>query len=258
MRSHDHAGASLDLTFYTHAEVNATHKRKPLKRLSLSIKQSMLPLYVDVSGKRIVVFGGGSVAERKIRQILETSTDGTEVQPMIDVYSLDFTPRIATLCEQKALRGFHCDLWDPNVEALVKDAFLILICTSDVPLNEHLFTEAAKTDVFINYKDKGDVFMSSVVNKAGMLISISTGGKGPAMARYMKEKIAALIGEQEAKMLHIQTYLRGYLKEKIDDEKRRREILNRVLRDFDCWAALDEPVDIAQQHIVTIVEERYA
>ncbi|MBK5190659.1 MAG: bifunctional precorrin-2 dehydrogenase/sirohydrochlorin ferrochelatase [Methanosarcinales archaeon] len=218
----------------------------------------MLPLYVKVSDKRIIVFGGGSVAERKIRQILETGTDGSDGQPVIEVYSLDFTPRIEELCEKEGLRCLQCDLWDQNVEALLKDAFLILICTSDITLNEHLFTVAAKHDVLINYKDKGNVFMSSVVNKGGMLISISTGGKGPAMARYMKGKIASLIGEKEEKMLYIQTHLRDYLKEKIKDEGQRKEILNYVLSDSDCWAALDEPVDIAQQHIIRIVEDRYA
>jgi precorrin-2 dehydrogenase/sirohydrochlorin ferrochelatase len=218
----------------------------------------MLPLHVSVSGKRFVVFGGGSVAERKIRQILEIGTDGTGGQPTIDVYSLDFTPRIAKLCEQKALRCFHCDLWDTNVEALVKDAFLILICTSDATLNEHLFTEAAKhDDVLINYKEKGNTFMSSVVNRGGFIISISTGGKGPAMARYMKGKIASLIGEKEEKMLYIQKRLREYLKEKFKDEGQRKEILNYVLSDSDCWAALDEPVEVARERIVKIVEERY-
>jgi len=100
--------------------------------------------------------------------------------------------------------------------------------------------------------------MSSVVNKGGFLISISTGGKGPAMARYMKVKIESLIGEKEEKMLYIQTHLREYLKEKIKDEGQRKEILNYVLSDSDCWAALDEPVEVAQQRIVKIVEERYA
>jgi precorrin-2 dehydrogenase/sirohydrochlorin ferrochelatase len=220
----------------------------------------MLPLYVAVSGKRIVVFGGGSVAERKIRQILETCTDSTEgnANINIEVYSLAFTPWLAERCEEKTLRCFHCDLSDQNISALLKDAFLILICTSDVTLNEHLFSEATKTDALINYTDKGNVFMSSVVKKGGMIISISTNGKGPAMARYMREKITALIGEQEGKMLQIQVYLRGYLKEKIVEEQKRRAILNRVLRDFDCWAALDEPVEVAQERIVKIVEERYA
>jgi precorrin-2 dehydrogenase/sirohydrochlorin ferrochelatase len=219
----------------------------------------MLPLYVAVSGKRIVVFGGGSVAERKIRQIFVTcrdsSTGGTAT---IDVYSLAFTPWIAEQCEAHTLHCFHCDLRDQDVAELLKDAFLVLICTSDGLLNEQLFAAAAKTDALINYADKGNVFMSSVIKKGGMLISISTDGKGPAMARYLREKIAALIGEQEGKMLQIQAYLRGYLKEKIVEEEKRGEILNRVLRDFDCWIALDEPVDVAQQRIVKIIEERYA
>ncbi len=216
----------------------------------------MLPLYVKVSDKRIIVFGGGDVAERKIRQILDTDKDGGKVN--LEVYSLDFTPHIEELCEKGEIQCFRYDLWNQNLDVLVKDTFLILICTSDVTLNEHLFTEAAKSDVLINYKDKGNTFMSSVVNKGGFIISVSTEGKGPAMARYMKGKIASLIGEKEEKMLYIQTHLRDYLKEKIKDEGQRKEILNYVLSDSDCWAALDEPVEVAKRRIIRIVEDRYA
>jgi len=218
----------------------------------------MLPLYIDVSDKRIIVFGGGGVAERKICQILETGIDITEKNPRIDVYSLNFTPRIKELCEKKEIQCFQCDLWNQNVEELIKGAFLILICTSDESLNNRIFNEAACCDVLINYRDKGNAFMSSVVKKGGFLISISTTGKGPAMARYMKEKIASLIGDQEEKMLYIQKDLREYLQEKIEDEGRRKEILNFVLSDSDCWSALDEPIEVAKRRIVRIVEARYA
>ena len=218
----------------------------------------MLPLYVNVSGKRIIVFGGGDVAERKIRQILETGGDIKGRDANVEVYSLNFTPRIEELREKKKIKCFRCDLWNQNLEELIKGAFLILICTDDEPLNNRIFNEAAKCNVLINYRDKGNAFMSSVVNKGGFLISISTGGKGPAMARYMKGKIASLIGEKEEKMLYIQTHLREYLKERFKDEGRRKEILNYVLSDSNCWAALDEPVEVAKRRIIKIVEDRYA
>ncbi|MHC1599936.1 MAG: hypothetical protein ACXQS5_03835, partial [Candidatus Methanospirareceae archaeon] len=104
----------------------------------------------------------------------------------------------------------------------------------------------------------GNAFMSSVINKGGFLISVSTMGKGPAMARYMKEKISSLIEEKEEKMLYIQSHLRGYLKERIKDENRRGAILNQVLNDPECWAALDEPVEVAKKLILRIVGDRYA
>ncbi len=214
----------------------------------------MLPLYVDVSGKRIVVFGGGAVAERKICQILETDGTGLDVE----VYSLDFTARIEELMEKGEIQCFRYDLWDQNLGELIKGAFLILICTGDETLNNRILKEAAKFDALVNYRHDGDAFMSSVVNKGGFLISISTGGKGPAMARYMKAKISALIGDKEEKMLLIQSNLRGYLKGRIEDEKRRREILNSVLNDPECWAALDAPVDAAEKIIIKIVGDRYA
>lgn len=217
----------------------------------------MLPLYLDVSGKRIIVFGGGSVAERKICQILETCGDITEGELNVEVYSLDFSSRMKELCEKGKIQCFSCNLWDQNLEELIKGAFLILICTDDEALNNRIFNGAVKSDSLINYSDRGDAFMSSVIKRGGLLVSISTGGKGPAMAHYMKEKISSLIGEKEEKMLYIQRYLREHFKEEISNGKRRREILICVLSDSDCWDALDEPVEVAKERIFKIVEERY-
>jgi precorrin-2 dehydrogenase/sirohydrochlorin ferrochelatase len=216
----------------------------------------MLPLYVDVSGKRIVVFGGGIVAERKIRQILETgSADG---EANIEVHSLDFIPQIEVMTKQGVIQCFKSDLWEQDIGEILKGAFLILICTDDRTLNDRILKEAAKFDLLINYSDEGNAFMSSVINRGGFLISISTGGKGPAMARYIKKKISALIGEKEEKMLQIQSSLRQYLKQRIKDEERRRAILSSVLDDPECWSALDAPVDIAEKVIFRIVGDRYA
>ncbi|RZN37478.1 MAG: hypothetical protein EFT35_06130 [Methanophagales archaeon ANME-1-THS] len=99
----------------------------------------MLPLYIEVSDKRIIVFGGGGVAERKICQILETGSEIPEKNPNLEVYSLKFTPRIKALCEAKKIHCVQCDLWNKNVEELIKGAFLILICTSDERLNARIF-----------------------------------------------------------------------------------------------------------------------
>lgn len=216
----------------------------------------MLPLYVDVSDKRIVVFGGGVVAERKIRQILDTDSTGGKTN--IEVYSLEFIEQIEAMKKQGLIRCFKLDLWELNIAEILKGAFLILICTDDLPLNDRILKEAAKFELLINYSNCGDAFMSSVINKGGFLISVSTAGKGPAMARYMKKQIAALIGEKEAKMLQIQSRLRRYLKQEINDEERRRMILNSVLDDPECWSALDAQIDIAEKYILMIVRDKYA
>jgi siroheme synthase-like protein len=221
----------------------------------------LLPRYLDISRKRILVFGGGSVAERKLCQILEASGDIKEGELHVEVYSLDFTSRIGELCEKGTIQCFSCNLWNhlwnQNLGDLIKGAFLILICTDDEALNNHIYNEAVKFNSLINYSDKGDAFMSSVIQRGELLVSISTGGKGSAMARYMKEKISSLMGDKEEKMLYIQKHLREHLKEKISDGKKRRAILTSVLSDSDCWGALDEPVEVAKERIFKIVEDRY-
>ncbi len=215
----------------------------------------MLPIYVDLSGKRIVVFGGGTIAERKLQQILETNVESGEMN--IEVYSRDFTHWIEEMREKGEIQCFRCDLWTQNLEDLVKGAFLTLVCTDDKTLNTRILKAAAEFDVLVNYRDEGDAFMSSVVNKGGFLISVSTRGKGPAMARYMKGQIMSLIEDKEEKMLQIQTHLRKHLKEKINlEESKRRAILNQVLNDTECWAALDAPVEVAEKRILKIVEDK--
>ena len=217
----------------------------------------MLPLYINAAGKRIVVFGGGEVAERKIRQILETSSSGG-AEVVVEVYSRDFTPQIREFAAEGKLKCFQCNLWHEDPGRYLDGAFLAIICTSDEPLNERILNAALKFNVLINYRHEGDVFMGSVINKHGFLISISTEGRGPAMARYMREKIEPLIGEREGKMLLIQSRLRSDLKATIKDEARRQEILNQVLHDPDCWAALDAPLAIAEELILRIIGDRYA
>lgn len=218
----------------------------------------MLPLYLDLSDKRIIVFGGGSVAERKIGQILELSGDTKQGALTVDIYSLDFTARIEELCAARTVHCFQCDLWDQDLRALVEGAFLILICTHDETLNKHIFREVRTCDALINYSDRGDTFMSSVIKRGELIISISTGGKAPAMARYMREKISALLRDEEEKMLYVQNYLREQFKDKLSDSESRRAILTDVLNDSDCWAALAAPPDVAKERILKIIEERYA
>lgn len=215
----------------------------------------MLPLYVNVSDKKIVVFGGGTVAERKIRQIMDTR--GTEGKPDLEVYSLEFTPWIEEQHENGELKCIPCDLWRADLGEHLKTAFFVLVCTNDEHLNTRILRDAAEFDVLVNYRYEGDVFMSSVINKCGFLISISTDGKGPAMAKYMREKISQFLDAKEEKMLLIQSRLRDYLKEIEIEETKRHEILNSVLHDPECWAALDAPLEIAEKVIRGIIGDKY-
>ena len=81
----------------------------------------------------------------------------------MEVYSLDFTSGIGELCEKGTIQCFSCNLWDQNLGDLIEGAFLILICTDDEALNNHIYTEAVKFDSLINHSDKGDAFMSSLL-----------------------------------------------------------------------------------------------
>ncbi|MCU4139902.1 MAG: Siroheme synthase [Methanophagales archaeon] len=212
----------------------------------------MFPLFVDVSAKRIVVFGGGAVAERKVSRLLDAGAKEVEV------YSLDFVKELEERCRRGEVKCRRCDLWSQSIEEIVEGAFLVLICTDDDALNEFIFecVSAKAPNTLVNYAQKGDVFFPAIVRKGDFTIAISTDGKSPAMARFVKQKVLnALCGEDE-NMLLLLSWLRGHLKEAVSDEKRRREILNAVLSSVVCWEFVrTEPFEDAKRRISAFVED---
>ena len=208
----------------------------------------MFPMFVDISAKRVVVFGGGNVAERKVRQILESGCRN------IEVYSLDFADELKKRYRNGEIECIKCDLWHADIDKIVEGAFIVIICTDDDALNERIYEIARFSSSLVNYGDKGDMFMSSVIRKDGFIIAISTSGSSPAMARRMKRRIASVICDDDAKMLRIQTWLRAHLRNFVHDPNQRREILNNVLNSSECWEALDDDIESAKARIANFVD----
>jgi len=121
-----------------------------------------------------------------------------------------------------------------EIPKLIKNYDIILACTSEEELNNSIEEEARKQGKLVNRADKiSDFIIPASFEVEGVVIAVSTLGKSPALAKLIKRRIAKLITKEDVKMLKLQEYARELLKNKIPEQRKRKEILKSLLSDYD-------------------------
>src|SRR3954469_14198542 len=144
------------------------------------------PIYLNLTGKRVVVVGGGKVAERKIESLLGTGAAVTVVSPEV-------TSGILALAKQKRI-----ELQQRQYAAGDCDGAAFVFSATDVSSVSHtVFQDAHTAGALVNTADQPalcDFIMPAVVRRGNVTIAISTGGTSPGLAGRLRQKIARLIG----------------------------------------------------------------
>lgn len=139
------------------------------------------PVGLDIKNKKVVIVGGGKIAERKARNLLPYKSDISLVSP-------DLTDELQKLAERKKISYFKKKYSTTDI----KNAFLVFACTSDGTINRKVFNDAKKQNVSVNVCDKTelcDFIIPAVMKKNGLLITVSSDGKNPKLSRRFKEVI---------------------------------------------------------------------
>jgi precorrin-2 dehydrogenase / sirohydrochlorin ferrochelatase len=192
----------------------------------------MIPLFVDCTGRRIVIFGGGAVAARKAAYFSGKAE--------VIVVSRSFVPEFDSM---KITRK-DIDLvtaTSRNFAEILTGAFLVIAAVSDPVVNNRIGKLCKVTGILFNNADgeTGDVILPAVAGGENYTLAISTGGNSPAVSRYVREHIEATLPALDD-MIALQGRLREVLKVQEPDQKKRSDILNKVLHDPGIWVALAE------------------
>jgi len=178
------------------------------------------PICLDLQGKRCLVVGGGSVAERKILTLLE-------YEAVIEVISPRITPRIAHMAERGTLTYRAREYQTGDAQGF----FLIIAATDNDLVNKAVSREAQEAHALINVVDAPDdstFILPSLVKRGDLTISISTGGKSPAFARKMREDMEVRYGPEYGIFIDILGNLRKNILQNEPDICRRKEIFQRL------------------------------
>ena len=204
----------------------------------------MVPLMIDMQGKKVMIFGGGDVAARKASYFTGCTTV---------VVSRSFSDSLkSTGVERRRLDLITIP--DEEIRAMVNDAFLVIAATSDERLNNRIGSICREVGVLFNNAkgDPGDVILPAMLKGENFLVAVTTFGKSPAFSRYLRSDLERSMEDYD-RMIVLQEKLRSVLKGSEDDQKDRSSILWRVITDPLVWASLKEGPIASWK----LVEEKY-
>ena len=197
----------------------------------------MIPLFIDCSGRRIVIFGGGAVAARKAAYFSK--------EARVLVISRSFAQKIDSLSVEQKLMDVNGES-DASVSALIGDAFLVIGALSDPSQNNRIGRLCHTQGILFNNADgdAGDVILPAISSGEHFTLAISTGGSSPAMSRFIREHLEQDLPGLDT-MIVLQHRLREELKQREPDQEKRNTILRRVLDDASVWNVIRTDPDRA-------------
>jgi siroheme synthase-like protein len=159
------------------------------------------PVFLDLRERSCLVVGGGSLAEEKVRGLLEAGARVTH-----------------------RARGFRPEDLDGVV--------LAIVCGQPPEVVEEVWREARARGVLVNTVDDVphcDFIAPSILRRGDLSIAISTGGRAPALAVRLRQKLEREIGDEHAKFLAMAGTVRAALATHRPDFGERRELWYRLV-----------------------------
>jgi len=186
---------------------------------------SLLPLFLDLSGRRAVVFGAGPVGLRKAAYLAR------EAQvTMVDRCAVE-VPEGVRLIIGDALDNLH----------LIGGSDIVVAATGDRSVDERVCEEAGRRGKLINRSDgPGNFLIPSIVERRNFTVAISTLGRSPGMSRHISKVIDASLPPSMEGMVDLTEALRDQLKGELPDAREREGRVRRLLEDPEVWKALGE------------------
>lgn len=173
-----------------------------------------LPIFCQLRHRACLLVGGGDVAERKARLLLEAGA-------ALTVNALAFAPQFKAWAKQGMLRLVQGEF---NA-SLLDDCWLAIAATDDDAVNNQVSEAAEARRIFCNVVDapkQASFIMPSIIDRSPLMVAISSGGTSPVLARLLREKLEALLPQHLGKVAGYAGQLRRRVKQTFTSMSERR------------------------------------
>ncbi|HTL97178.1 MAG TPA: bifunctional precorrin-2 dehydrogenase/sirohydrochlorin ferrochelatase [Holophagaceae bacterium] len=182
---------------------------------------SLLPLFLDLKTRPVLLVGGGSVARAKLAALREA---GADLRIVATRFSTSFR------WEARGLRLRTRPFKPSDLDGIQ----LAVAATNDPAVNAAIASEARARGVWINAVDDPaacDAYFASTLRRGPLRLAISTDGAFPGLSRSLRLALEALFPDEAA--LHDLAALRARLRERLPDPAARTAALRTLLHDFE-------------------------
>jgi uroporphyrin-III C-methyltransferase/precorrin-2 dehydrogenase/sirohydrochlorin ferrochelatase len=180
----------------------------------------LYPLFADLAGRRVLVVGGGAVAERKAAALLEAGA-------AVTVGALSATGTLQAWADagrlELRLGGFE--------QAWLDECWLVVAATGEPLLNRRIATLAERRRLFVNVVDDAQLcsfHVPAVIDRDPVTIAISSGGTAPVLARLLREGLESLLDPALGPLAALAARLRESIRARLPDLGARRRFYEQL------------------------------
>ncbi|MDO4323836.1 MAG: bifunctional precorrin-2 dehydrogenase/sirohydrochlorin ferrochelatase [Lachnospiraceae bacterium] len=147
------------------------------------------PMFVDLSDKKVVVAGAGTIAKRRIRSLIEFTNHLVVIAPEVnkELKTLEAEGKITILRKYYEREDIY-------------DASLVIAATNDNKINQEIYSACKCLGIPVNVctdKTKCDFYFPSVISSDHLVVGISTRGREQKKSREMTGMIRELLEQKD-------------------------------------------------------------
>ena len=161
------------------------------------------PAYLDIRNRKCLVVGGGGVATRKVTTLLACGAEVTVVSPRV-------SDTLQKMADDNRIRLIQRSYAGEDLDR----TFLVIGATDDEKENRRIYRHAEQRGCLCNIADQPHLcnfILPSVINQGDLTIAISTAGKSPAFAKYLRRQLQNQFGPEYASFLSLMGAIRSNL-----------------------------------------------
>lgn len=194
--------------------------------MELTSWQYPYPIMMNLAQTKCLIIGGGPIAERKLRSLLQAGSIVTIVSP-------DFTPGIQELAHQPNVivhrQSYDSSLWTLQGEGRFT---LVIAATNRAEVNRQIALDANRVGCLVNIVDQPELssfILPSVVRRGKLVITVSTGGASPSAARKIAKELDNAYGDEYEIYLDFLTDTRLLIQTRVKDKAARQRLFKEML-----------------------------
>lgn len=178
------------------------------------------PVCLKIEGRRCLVVGGGRVAARKVRSLLECGA-------LVEVISPDLIEDLRLMWAAGEISWLE-RAYQPGD---LSGAFLVIAATDDPDAQKKIFAEAEEKNILLNVADvpkRCNFILPATVRRGDLSISVSTAGKSPALARNLRHDLEKQYGPEYGVLIALLGELRDQVISQGRSTAENKELFDRL------------------------------
>lgn len=180
------------------------------------------PMFVNLKDQPCLVVGGGMVAYRKVKVLLDFEARVVVVGEDICDKIYEIVKKSNQLeLQKKRFEDADCD-----------NMFMVIAATDDKELNHHIAGICNSKGIMVNAVDQKEdcsFIFSSYIKEKNLIAAFSSGGNSPVLAQYLKSQEKEILTPFLGELNEYMGKIRKRVIEKYDAEEKRKEIFKEIV-----------------------------